>query len=147
MKAQVIQLNNNNSLSHILNACRTVLNAFVTAKKQRIEVEIRNAKSQRSIKQNSLIHAIFNDISVNSTHVGDGEYYSPATWKAYFKKHYLQGERKEINGEVVYIPKSTAKLTKKECGEFVSCIIRFCHENEIELNLTADDYQYLKGEK
>lgn len=56
MKAQVIQLNNNNSLSHILNACRTVLNAFVTAKKQRIEVEIRNAKESKTHQQ---LKAIF----------------------------------------------------------------------------------------
>ena len=122
-----------------------VLNSFVGEKKQRIEIEIRNAKSQRSIKQNSLIHAIFADISVNACHVGSGDYYSPTEWKAYFKKHYLPGERKEVLGDVVYIPKSTAKLTKKECGEFVNCIIRFCHENEIELNLTTTDYEYLTG--
>ena len=54
MKAKVFKLNNNHSLSHILNACRVALNS---SEKQGFEVVIQNAKTKaekRELAQNSL---------------------------------------------------------------------------------------------
>jgi len=143
MKAHTLQLTNFNDIENIRKKATQVLNTFVKNKKQKIEVTFANAKSQRSLKQNSLIHGLFNQISVNSTHVGNGEYYSPKIWKEYLKDQYLPKNKTIVLGSEVVEMKSTAKLNRKECAEFTNHILRFCAENEIEIMITTDDYDFL----
>ena len=143
MKSQTIQLNNLDSVAYISNQARRILNGCVKDKKQRIECVFRNAESARSLKQNKLIHAIFKDISVNASHVGKGEFYSPKIWKEFLKNEFLQPESLCVMGKVVEVRKSTANLTKKECADFVNNIVRFCHEHEIELTMKTEDYEFL----
>lgn len=143
MKAQTIQLNNLDSVAYITNKARAILNSHVKDRGQKIECVFRNAKSARSLKQNKLIHEIFKQVSVNASHVGTGDYYSPKVWKEYLKSEFLQPEVSNVMGQTVEVRKSTANLTRKECADFVNQIVRFCVEHEIDLNLTSDEYDFL----
>lgn len=145
MKSQTLQLTQFSDVENIRKKATQVLNTFVKDKKQKIEVTFSNAKSQRSIKQNSLIYGLFNQISINSTHVGTGEYYSPKVWKQYFKDQFLPKVKTMVLGVEVIEVKSTADLNKKECAELTNHILMFCAENEIEIRITTDDYDYLMG--
>ena len=145
MKARTFNLNHAYDVELISKEATKCLRSLVIDKNQKIEVVFQNAKSQRSIKQNSLIHGLFNQVSINSTHVGNGEYYSPKVWKEYFKDQFLHKNKTMLLGTEVVEVKSTAKLTKKECKEFVNQILMFCAENEIEIKITTDDYDFLVG--
>jgi hypothetical protein len=147
MKAKTLKLESINDIENIRKTCMMCLNSFVKDKKQKIEVTISNAKSQRSIKQNSLIHGLFAQISVNSTHVGTGEYFSPKIWKEYLKDQFLTKNKTMVLGTEVIEMKSTSKLTRKECAEFTDSILRFCYENEIEIKITTDEYDFLTGKE
>lgn len=147
MKSRTYTLASISDVGNINQGLNHVLNTYIKDQHQKIEVTIQNTKSQRSIKQNSLIHGLFSQISVNSTHVGSGEYYSPKIWKEYFKDQFLHKNKTIILGTEVIEVKSTAKLTKKECAEFTKQIFMFCAENEIEIKISTDDYDYLIDQK
>lgn len=148
MKAETIQLNGDNAIKFIAGRASLAFTDFTIGRKQKLEVVIQNAKSARSIRQNSLIHALFGDISIEAASVGSGEFFTPAQWKEFFKAQFLEQNTIMLHGQEVHTPKSTAKLTKKECGEFVTSILFWCHDRCIDVNIkTKDDYYFLMGGK
>ena len=150
MKAKVFQLNNNNSLSMIFNAIRVALNSFVAEKKQRIEIEIRNAKTKaqrREIAQNSinwhwcgLIAKEKKEETPNNIHIENKlDYGVPIlardkdfmiTWQPF--RYYTR----EAKLRVLKIIPITSIMTREQMTEYLST---FKQDKERELGITLTD--------
>lgn len=87
---------------------------------RRWTVDVKEYKSKRSIQQNSLLWAMYNELG---SYIGE----SPD------RVHELMGwkflrELKNINGQSVEVIKSTTKLNTKEMSEYINAIELFGNE-------------------
>jgi len=90
-----------------------------------MEVVIREHKSQRSIAQNSLLHAWMKEVSVQRAE-SHGEFHAPEMWKEYFKRLHLGEETIEVAGRSKTITKKSRNLKVKEMTELLEFIDHFC---------------------
>ena len=145
MKAETYTLATIADIGIIHKAMNRVLVNNVKDQNQKIGVLIQNATSIRNLKQNALIHVIFQLISDASASTGNGKRIPVATIKAALKDRYLGYHTTKLKSKIVYELKSTAKMTKKKCREFTENILEWCIEHNIEIQIMTEDYNYLMG--
>ena len=109
-----------------------------------IEVVMRPFKRNRSLAQNSTLHAWLTAIAT-AYEEAYGERIAPAAWKEYLKRLYLGGESREVFGEVVTTTRSTASLSVGEFQDFLSAIDQWAVD-QLQLFLPrGPDYEDAMG--
>lgn len=145
MKSETYTLSNTTDLGTITNALQRVLNSNVKDKGEKIGVLIQNEESIRNLKQNALLHVIFQRISDATESMGTGVRQSPKKIKAILKHEFLGYEVFETRKAEIEVMRSTRKLTKRECSAFTKEILDWCKKYKIEIVVMTDEYNYLMG--
>lgn len=110
------------------------------------EVIVRPYKERRSLKQNKLFHHLCRDVSEQYA-LTYGVWYSPKSWKLYFK-HLFLGDDPVLmpNGKVGFHDISTTDLTVERMQNFIDKVLAFAttgDNNEeglgLEIRLRADE--------
>lgn len=96
-------------------------------------VEIKKAKSKRSLRQNALLHKWLSVIAEERYEAGY-QMIPMLDWKEYFRDCFLTPEIIEIQGKIVTKKKSTTKLSIKEMTSFLEKI-EFYAGSELKINL------------
>jgi len=76
----------------------------------------------RTAEQNKKYWAELSELSAKAGH-------TPELWHRYFKQQFLETEAVEINGEVVFIPASTSKLSKQEFVDYLEQVFAWIATN------------------
>jgi len=92
------------------------------------ECVIRPVKKHRTSDQNSMYHALVNQVSDQTGH-------SHTAMHEYFKSEFLGYQNFEVNGRILSRPRSTTGLTTKEFSDYVEQVMAWCAEQfSITLN-------------
>ena len=94
------------------NACIKHINALVLSDNQAYSVNIGLYKPKRNNEQNALLWRIYNEIAQAFGCTSDAVH-------EYCKRQFLGYTETEINGEIVKVGNSTARLSTKEFAEYV----------------------------
>ena len=99
----------------------------------------------RSLAQNAKMHAIFEDVA-KSGFQWDGKARTTAQWKVLFISAHAvaTNEGAEVivglEGELVNVRESSAKMTKSRGASLISYALAFCHLNGIRLREPESEF-------
>ena len=142
MKSITNKLENIQSIADINTAMQYALNSHVKDKGEKVGVLIQNWDSIRNLKQNALIHAIFQRISDATLSTGKGVRVPAVEIKAMLKDKYLGYKTIKTKSKIIYELVSTSRLTKKEFSEFIKNILEWCEKYGIEIQILAKEYDF-----
>lgn len=103
---------------------------------ERVQIEIKPLT--RNLEQNAKLHAMLEDIALQKTF--NGKKLSSQQWKVLFVSAHAiatQGEQPEmvqgLEGEMVNLRESTAKMSVKRCASLIEYIQAWSVENTVKL--------------
>ena len=100
------------------------------------EVIIREYVENRSLEQNSYLHALFRNMAKKYSE-SYGDQFSPDAWKLFFKRKFLGSESVTMpGGDVVEVERSTARQNKTEFSEFVNSVLEY---SALEFGINLDE--------
>lgn len=110
------------------------LNSFINAQKTALTVDIRQGE-KRSSGQNRKLWPMLNDVSQQCELVINGHptRATPDDWKQIFTANLHKQNRMAlgIDGEIVYLGRSTSKMTKAEFADLIELIYAYGSEKRI----------------
>lgn len=101
----------------------------------------------RNLAQNALFHAVINQMSEQSNHVGDGKYIDPTLMKEFVVYRFKSNEIQLPNGETIHKRVSTRKLSKKMFSELMNHTLSMASEMDMTIEFRGDEAErYYSGD-
>ena len=104
-------------------------------------LSLREAKGSRSLHQNRRYWAMLGEIAEFMASKMDGEYHRPEAWHELLKARYLGHETIEYNGETAIYPRSSAKLSTADFGDFMTKVEAWAVLEGVQFDF-AEDLRY-----